>query len=358
MSLARILSRTQLGLDVPLAQVELHDGRGLPGFTIVGLPAPVVRESRERVRAALLNSGYEFPAGRITVNLAPVELSKQGARFDLPIASGQLSAPQRAFECYGELGLAGELRPVSGLFLAALHAGEDGHALIVPVGNGAEVALSGHGAAYSAASLREAAIWPTQTSASAAVPARVSASGAAAAPPLPALADVAGQWQAKRALIIAAAGGHRLLIAFTSFSIPVSMPAGRAAPRGNQQRPYSARRATRRSAPSGNQCSRPVCPRRAIGVPLGRAPLDDGRESVWDHVAVQHRLLTLDGVPDQLLAELRLPRGRRVPISRRRHQIPPWLPGAAHSHASNHERQRQCSYCCQQFPNQSSSSAV
>jgi magnesium chelatase family protein len=181
MSLARILSRTQLGLDVPLAQVELHDGRGLPGFTIVGLPAPVVRESRERVRAALLNSGYEFPAGRITVNLAPVELSKQGARFDLPIASGQLSAPQRAFECYGELGLAGELRPVSGLFLAALHAGEDGHALIVPAGNGAEVALSGHGAAYSAASLREAAIWPTQTSASAAVPARVSASGAAAA---------------------------------------------------------------------------------------------------------------------------------------------------------------------------------
>ena len=145
MSLARILSRTQLGLDVPLAQVELHDGRGLPGFTIVGLPAPVVRESRERVRAALLNSGYEFPAGRITVNLAPVELSKQGARFDLPIASGQLSAPQRAFEGYGELGLAGELRPVSGLFLAALHAGEDGHALIVPAGNGAEVALSGVG---------------------------------------------------------------------------------------------------------------------------------------------------------------------------------------------------------------------
>ena len=92
MSLARILSRTQLGLDVPLAQVELHDGRGLPGFTIVGLPAPVVRESRERVRAALLNSGYEFPAGRITVNLAPVELLKQGARFDLPIALGLLIA--------------------------------------------------------------------------------------------------------------------------------------------------------------------------------------------------------------------------------------------------------------------------
>ena len=74
MSLARVLSRTHLGLEAPLVQVELHVGRGLPGFTIVGLPAPVVRESRERVRAALLNSGYEFPSGRITVNLAPVEL--------------------------------------------------------------------------------------------------------------------------------------------------------------------------------------------------------------------------------------------------------------------------------------------
>src|ERR1700722_10045578 len=126
MSVARILSRTQLGLDVPLVQVEAHLGSGLPSFTIVGLPAPVVRESRERVRAALLSSGYSFPAGRITVNLAPVELTKQGGRFDLPIAlallsaSGQLlAAPRRTYECYGELGLAGELKPVGGLFLAA-----------------------------------------------------------------------------------------------------------------------------------------------------------------------------------------------------------------------------------------------
>src|SRR5580658_4698269 len=106
MSLALVLSRAQLGLDAPLVQVELHVGAGLPNFTIVGLPAPVVRESRERVRAALLNSGYEFPVARITVNLAPVELSKEGGRFDLPIAlgvliaSGQLAAPRRAFECY------------------------------------------------------------------------------------------------------------------------------------------------------------------------------------------------------------------------------------------------------------------
>ncbi|HEX2791718.1 MAG TPA: YifB family Mg chelatase-like AAA ATPase [Steroidobacteraceae bacterium] len=217
MNLARILSRTQLGLSAPLVQVELHVGRGLPSFAIVGLPAPVVRESRERVRAALLNSGYEFPAGRITVNLAPVELSKQGGRFDLPIAlglliaSGQLAAAARAFECYGELGLAGELKPVSGLFLAALHAANAGHALIVPAANGAEVVMSGHGAAYGAASLREAAARLSGSGASAAL--RAAADRVATAPPmLPGLAEVAGQWQAKRALIIAAAGGHSLLM--------------------------------------------------------------------------------------------------------------------------------------------------
>src|SRR5580658_250997 len=137
MNLARILSRTQLGLTAPLVQVELHVGRGLPSFTIVGLPAPVVRESRERVRAAVLSSGYLFPAGRITVNLAPVELSKQGGRYDLPIAlallraSGQLIASADfEFECYGELGLGGELKMVAGLFLAALHAKAAQHVLL------------------------------------------------------------------------------------------------------------------------------------------------------------------------------------------------------------------------------------
>src|SRR5208282_3736953 len=135
----RTLSRAQLGIDAPLVQVEVHLSRGLPSFTIVGLPAPVVRESRERVRAAVLSSGYAFPAGRITVNLAPVELSKHGGRYDLPIAlallraSGQLPAPgQPEFECYGELGLGGEIKAVAGLFLAALHAKAARHALLVP----------------------------------------------------------------------------------------------------------------------------------------------------------------------------------------------------------------------------------
>jgi magnesium chelatase family protein len=221
MSLARIFSRAQLGLEAPLVHVELHVGRGLPSFTIVGLPAPVVRESRERVRAALLNSGYQFPAGRITVNLAPVELSKQGGRFDLPIALGlliasdQLPVCSRAVECYGELGLAGELKAVSGMFLAALRAAQAGHALIVPCANREEVALSGHSAAFDAATLREAALRLAQGERAqrlmgASIDREAADAGAsAAAQPL---SDVAGQWHAKRALIVAAAGGHSLLM--------------------------------------------------------------------------------------------------------------------------------------------------
>jgi magnesium chelatase family protein len=215
---ARILSRTQLGLTAPQVLVELHVGRGLPNFTIVGLPAPVVRESRERVRAALLNSGYQFPPGRITVNLAPVELHKQGGRFDLPIAlalliaSGQLRMPVRTFECYGELGLAGDLRAVNGLFLAALNASRAGHALLVPSANADEVALTGHSAAFGAASLRDAVtVWlaadaPANRAQCTALPTP------SCAPSPPVLADVIGQWQAKRALLIAAAGGHSLLM--------------------------------------------------------------------------------------------------------------------------------------------------
>jgi magnesium chelatase family protein len=226
-SFARALSRAQLGLEAPLVQVEAHLGPGLPNFTIVGLPAPVVRESRERVRAAMLSCGYTFPAGRITVNLAPAELSKQGGRFDLPvalallIASGQAPMPARPFECYGELGLAGELKPVAGLFLAALHARAAQHALIVPAGNDEEVALSAHPAAYGAANLRAAAQALEGTTASATTSAIAIATGALATKDggdvagllaLPSLTEVVGHSHAKRALIIAAAGAHSLLL--------------------------------------------------------------------------------------------------------------------------------------------------
>lgn len=118
MGVARVASRAQLGLSAPLVHVEVHIGSGLPSFTIVGLPEAAVRESKERVRAALACCGYEFPAGRLTVNLAPADLPKEGGRFDLPIAVGILIASRQIsvsvaledYELYGELGLAGELR--------------------------------------------------------------------------------------------------------------------------------------------------------------------------------------------------------------------------------------------------------
>jgi magnesium chelatase family protein len=250
MSVARVLSRAELGLEAPQVQVEVHLGAGLPAFTIVGLPAPVVRESRERVRAALENSGYHFPQRRITVNLAPVELAKHGGRFDLPIAlglliaSGQLAAPATPLiECYGELGLAGELKGVHGLFLAALQASRAGHSLIVPVANAAEVALAAPASACAATHLRAAV--RALRGPPFGQPPRSAGQGERAASELfriqpadmrvagagsceagegsergessergeaPGLCDVVGQHHAKRALVIAAAGGHSMLM--------------------------------------------------------------------------------------------------------------------------------------------------
>ena len=221
MTFARVLSRAQFGLDAPLVQVEVHLAAGLPGFTLVGLPAQVVRESRERARAALQSSGFDFPPGRITVNLAPVELAKEGGRFDLPIAlglllaSGQLKARRPApFECYGELSLAGELKPVHGLLQAAIRAAAAGHELYLPSESLDEVRLAGHPAARGGRTLREicallASTGPLpEAGQDEAVPQAASGTPGAG---LPSLDDVAGQWQAKRALGIAAAGGHSLL---------------------------------------------------------------------------------------------------------------------------------------------------
>src|SRR5882724_1944493 len=144
MAVARVACRAQVGLHAPLVHVEVSLASGLPMFCIVGLPETVVKESKERVRAALLNSHFEFPAGRITVNLAPADLPKEGGRFDLPIALGILIASRQikpysqglgvdaVTEFYGELGLGGELRPTRGLLLAAAHASRYGHGLVVP----------------------------------------------------------------------------------------------------------------------------------------------------------------------------------------------------------------------------------
>ena len=222
MAFARVACRAQVGLAAPLVHVEVSLASGLPTFSIVGLPATVVREARERVRAALLNSQFEFPAGRITVNLAPADLPKEGGRFDLPIAlgvllaSGQLrggasgarAAPQ---EFYGELGLTGELKAVRGLLPAAVQARCEGHELIVPRANAAEACAVAPHLVRAAGHLLEVC---AHVAGSRPLPAGAAAEGAQPETRHATLdlADVRGQPYAKRALTIAAAGGHSLLM--------------------------------------------------------------------------------------------------------------------------------------------------
>src|ERR1700736_1523041 len=142
------LSRAPLGLAAPLVRVEVHLGAGLPTFAMVGLPEAVVRESKERVRSALLTTGFKFPTGRITVNLSPADLPKEGGRFDLPIAVGILAAsdqlPPAALarrEFYGELALGGELRETRKLLPALLEGSRQGRELILPAANALEAGL-------------------------------------------------------------------------------------------------------------------------------------------------------------------------------------------------------------------------
>src|SRR5205823_5707471 len=228
MAVARVACRAQVGLHAPLVHVEVSLASGLPVFCIVGLPAMVVKESKERVRAALLNSHFEFPAGRITVSLAPADLPKEGGRFDLPIAlgillaSGQIRAPadtcgtRVAREFYGELGLTGELKPVRGLLLAAAHAARHGHELVVPCANAAEACVVAPAQVRAAGHLLEVCAHLTgAVPLSPCPPPQRSPGRGDAGPGRGAtldLADVRGQLQAKRALIIAAAGGHSLLM--------------------------------------------------------------------------------------------------------------------------------------------------
>src|ERR1700736_5110068 len=139
MAIATVLSREQRGVDAPQVRVEVDIGSGLPTFNIVGLPEAVVKESKDRVRAALTNSDFEFPSGRITVNLAPADLPKEGGRFDLPIAIGILAAsgkiPPRALEqreFYGELSLGGELRETPKLLPALIEGSRSTREMILP----------------------------------------------------------------------------------------------------------------------------------------------------------------------------------------------------------------------------------
>src|SRR5574343_287260 len=149
MGLAITHSRGLDGLHAPPVSVEVHLANGLPAFTLVGLPDTEVREARDRVRAAILNSGFEFPARRITVNLAPADLPKESGRFDLPIALGILAASKQipgdrldAHEFAGELSLSGELRPIRGALAMVLAADNSGRQFVLPVESAAEAALA------------------------------------------------------------------------------------------------------------------------------------------------------------------------------------------------------------------------
>lgn len=215
MSLATVFSRAQNALIAPLISVEVHLGNGLPALSIVGLPETAVKESKDRVRAAIVNAGYEFPARRITVNLAPADLPKEGGRFDLAIAlgilaaSGQIpSAPLARHEFLGELSLGGDLRPVRGVLPCALRAREAERALIVPGCNANEAGLVADVAAFHAAHLLEVC---AALAGSAELP-TCTAPACAQAPAIPDMADIRGQHQARRTLEIAAAGGHSLLL--------------------------------------------------------------------------------------------------------------------------------------------------
>ncbi|GAM65369.1 Mg(2+) chelatase family protein [Vibrio ishigakensis] len=148
MGLAIIYSRASVGIDAPQVTVEVHIGPGMPGFHLVGLAETSVKESKDRVRSAILNSKFLFPSRKITVNLAPADLPKDGGRFDLPIAIGILIASEQLptdrindTELLGELALSGELRAVNGVIAAAMASKKHQRVLISPVGNANEVAL-------------------------------------------------------------------------------------------------------------------------------------------------------------------------------------------------------------------------
>ncbi|HEY5635944.1 MAG TPA: YifB family Mg chelatase-like AAA ATPase [Burkholderiales bacterium] len=215
MSLALVASRALAGIDAPEVTVEVHLGPGLPTFNIVGLPDAEVRESKDRVRAALNHARFDFPQRRITVNLAPADLPKDSSRLDLPIALGILASsgqvPAEALEGLefaGELSLTGELRAVRGALAMALGAGRAQRGFVVAAENAQEASLAGTGPVLPARTLLEVCAHLTGD----APLARHHAAPRATPPERADLVDVRGQPAARRALEVAAAGGHALLM--------------------------------------------------------------------------------------------------------------------------------------------------
>jgi len=209
-------SRAQIGIDAPLVTIEADISAGLPQTLIVGMAETSVKESKDRVKAAIVNSGFEMPSKKITVNLAPADLPKQGGRYDLAIALCILAASQQlpieqlvGYEVMGELALDGRLRFVSGILPATVQNTHSIRQLIVPAVNGSEAALAGNATVLTASHLRQVAEHMHDRSQLQAAHAEVRRKPATEQQ---LLSDIRGQHLAKRALIIAAAGAHNILL--------------------------------------------------------------------------------------------------------------------------------------------------
>ncbi|MDP8098630.1 YifB family Mg chelatase-like AAA ATPase [Pasteurella atlantica] len=218
MSLAIVYSRASIGVEAPLVTIEVHISNGKPGLTLVGLPETTVKESRDRVRSALLNANFSYPARRITVNLAPADLPKEGGRFDLPIAIGILAASGQIdgdklnqFEFLGELALTGFLRGVHGAIPATLAAQKVKRALIIAKQNANEVSLVSNTETLCATSLLQVVNFLNNRD-QLPIAQQILQKEQKIVPLISRdLTDIIGQQHAKRALMIAAAGQHNLL---------------------------------------------------------------------------------------------------------------------------------------------------
>ncbi len=216
MSLAHVYTRALAGVNAPLVTVEVHLSNGLPALSIVGLPEAAVKESKDRVRSAIINSGFEFPNRRLTINLAPADLPKEGGRFDLPIALGILAASGQidnttldGYEFVGELSLGGSLQRITGVLPSLIQAGANQRRCVIPKANSDEASMIRESVTYAAAHLLEV----TQHLATGNTLEPVTGTSLAHQQALynVDMSDVCGQTHARRALEIAAAGQHSLI---------------------------------------------------------------------------------------------------------------------------------------------------